>query len=83
MPKFDVGGVAAGLSAKRFPERAELVKEFTAAMEHPAIKMFAAEIGAHAVEKNANPMQVLGLGMMYGMVIGVLCEKYRRRNPNE
>jgi hypothetical protein len=83
MPKFDVGGVAAGFTAKRFPERGELVKEFTAAMEHPAVKMLAAEIGQHAVENSATPVQVLGMGMMYGMVIGVLCEKYRRRGPNE
>jgi hypothetical protein len=83
MPKFDVGAICQGFQGKQFPERAELVKEFTKAMEHPSVKMLAAEIGAHAVDNNANPLQVLGLGLMYGMVIGVLCEKYRRKTPNE
>jgi len=83
MPKYDVPGIVQEFNSHRFPERAELVKEFTAAMDHPSVKILASEIGAQAVDSKANPMQVLGLGLMYGMVLGVLCEKHRRRVPGE
>ena len=83
MPRFDVPGIVQGFQAKQFPERGELMKEFTKAIEHPSVKLLAAEIGAHAVDKNCNPIQLLGLGMVYGMTLGVLCEKYRRPNSDE
>jgi len=79
MSKHDIPGVVADFKALKFSERAELMKAVMGQMETNEIKLMIAEIGAHAAENNCNPVQVIGLGFVYGVVIGILAEKYHRK----
>ena len=47
------------------------------------MKLLLAEVGHHAAENNQTPIQLLSTGMLYGMLVGVLAEKYRVRRAGE
>ncbi|HVI10201.1 MAG TPA: hypothetical protein VND65_18065 [Candidatus Binatia bacterium] len=79
IPKYDIPGIVHDFGLRKFEERTELFKMATASMDANEIKLLVAEVGQHAVENNSTPVQVIGLGFAYGVVIGILAEKYRRR----
>lgn len=80
-PKYDVSQVVAQFLANKFPERRELVHEITDAMrDNIVVQNLLVEIGQNAVKNRMMPVDCIGLGVMYGMVLGILLEKeYRER----
>ena len=85
MPKtlYDIPDVCRDFQLRKFDERPELVKQIREMMETPQVKLLMAEIAEAAAENHCNPIQVLGLGFNYGVAIGILAEKYRRRILSE
>jgi hypothetical protein len=76
--KHDIPGVVQDFQAKKFPERAALMKHVMSIMETPPVRQLVLEVAVRAGEQNASPVQVLGMGFIYGVVIGILAEKYHR-----
>jgi hypothetical protein len=79
MQDYDVTGITQEFLVNRIPERAELVRFFTGAMNARVVKALVAEIGNAAANNGTSPIQTVGLGLMYGMTLGVLLEKDRVR----
>lgn len=65
-------------------ERAALVKEFRQAVIHggPEFKLFLAEVAEECHKNKLQPVNALACAMMYGMTVGVLCERERALREN-
>ena len=75
---YDVSEVINMFRNHRFSERADLMTEIQNAMRDSLpTKLLIAEIGEQAFQNSANPVQVIGLGLWYGIVLGILMEKER------
>jgi hypothetical protein len=74
---YDLTNVIAAFLENTNPsERAELVRFFGQEIRTSrAGKILVGQIGTHCVEGGTNPIQLLQMGIMYGMVLGVLLEK--------
>jgi hypothetical protein len=77
--RFDISNVIAAFLRGQYPERPELVREMTKAFAMPsqAIKHLVDEVGNHAAQNNCTPVQTVGVGIMYGLVLGILLERDR------
>jgi len=83
MAKFDLTNVASAFVGHRIDEaeRAELVKELGAAVRMPAkpVQLLVAQVAHECLEQPAcTPETVIKIGIMYGLVLGVLCERERK-----
>jgi hypothetical protein len=74
---FDISNIVKMFLDRQFPDQQALIKELRNNMETVPMKQLVAEIGHACIEFNSNPVQVLGLGVLYGMVIGVYAERDR------
>jgi len=82
MAKFDLTNVASAFVGHRIDEaeRAELVKELGAAVRMPAkpVQLLVAQVAHECLEQPAcTPEMAIRIGIMYGLVLGVLCERDR------
>ena len=76
---YDVDQIVREFLRWKFPERADLVKEMSAAIrDSGAVRGLTIEIGQAAVENRQTPAQLIQNGLMYGMVLGILMERERR-----
>jgi hypothetical protein len=77
-PNYDVSGVVTAFLNRQLPERAELVRFFhTEIFTLPAVKELMAAVATEAMAQKLDPVNVLALGLNYGLAIGVLLEKER------
>jgi hypothetical protein len=59
-----------------YPERAELVLEVGKAVRSlPIMRMLGSEVAQEAMAGSTSPEQVIAIGLLYGMTIGILLEK--------
>ena len=81
---YDTSEVTRRFLAGQYAERNDLVREFTQAIANTAaMRHLLAEIGQEAAANNLGPVQVLSLGLMYGLTLGVLLEKERAERSKE
>jgi hypothetical protein len=79
MIDFDVSNVVNEFLKHNTPERRELIKEFREeVIRNPAMRRLVAEVGQEAVHNQADPVMCIGLGLLYGMVLGVFLERDRQ-----
>lgn len=81
MEKFDLEQVIKHYWHGANSERAELIKTFREAVTHggPEFKLLLAEVAEEVYKNGLGPVQCLACAMMYGMAIGVLVERERRK----
>lgn len=76
--KYDVSEVTKQLLRNTLDGRAELMKEMSDNIRDcNEVKRLLIQVGKHAVEGGSTPLQLMQLGLMYGMVLGVYLEKER------
>jgi hypothetical protein len=77
---FDITEIVRGIIEHKFKEHPDLYKEFTAEMrDNKLLKLFVAEVCDETFKQNAQPVTAMQISMCYGMVLGVLAERHRRR----
>jgi hypothetical protein len=80
MAQFDISNVVRHFLNSSTPERRELMKEFREeVIRNPAMRRFVSEVGQEAMKNRATPVMTLGIGVLYGMALGVLLERDRTR----
>jgi hypothetical protein len=78
--QFDVDGVVRHFLNDKSSERANLVHEITSAFrDSRAVRELSSTVAHEAMQAGSSPEQVIGIGLMYGMVVGIYLEKLRER----
>jgi len=83
MKHFDLANIAAAFLDHKIEEseRAELVKELGEAVRYPAkpMQLLVAQVAHECLEQPiCTPETTIKIGIMYGLVLGVLCERDRK-----
>jgi hypothetical protein len=77
---FDVEGVMRAFLNMQIPDHAAIVSSLSHAMrESDPVKMVIGHIGMHAVEAKKQPIETIGIALMYGMLMGIELERAKKR----
>lgn len=80
---YDLTNIAAAFLQHQIPEseRAELISEMSSAVRMPTkpVQLLVAQVAQECLEQPAcTPEITIKIGIMYGLALGVLCERDRR-----
>lgn len=75
---YDIHEVAKEFMGKDRADRRDLIELFKRAFNHDkAVQTLVAQVGQSCINAGSAPIQVVAIGMMYGMVLGIRMEQER------
>lgn len=85
--KYDLTNVAGAFINHEYDEsvRADLVRDMGVAVRTPSnsVRLLIAQVAHECLEQPGNtPITTIQIGIMYGLVLGVLCEQDRLAREN-
>jgi hypothetical protein len=73
---YDVSNIVRAMLDRQIPHWAENFAHLREeCIRQPIVNRMLAEIGQHAADANISPLELLRLGIIYGMTLGVYLEK--------